>query len=695
MHEGMRALLAPRSVAILGASEDLNRLNGRPLKFLIRAGYKGRIFPVNPKYSEIAGHKCYPDVASIPEPVDLAIVGVPARLVIDSIRALGQKKVLAAIVFASGFGEMGAEGQQLERALVAEARAQGVRVLGPNGLGLINAFDGMLATFSQYGNGETPAGPIAFVTQSGAFGTAIAALGRQRGLGLGYFVNTGNEADVDFVAAMSAVLEDARIKVGIGYIEGLKDGAGFRALARRAATVGKPLVVAKVGRTGAGARAASSHTGSLAGEDAVFGAVARQFAVVRARNDGQLLDFAEVFATTPLPEGRGVAVITQSGGAGVMMADRAEELGLEVPVLADATRAKLKGVLPDFGALGNPVDVTAQFIADPASLRETMRIVLDDPKVSVAVVWFQLMTEFVDRLLPIFAEIKQAARKPFVVVWVAGPPEGIKRLRELGIAVLAAAEPAIDAVGALIEYAEAKRRLLAAPEKIALPSPTRLPAGAGAVPTADAGKALAAFGVPLVATLMAKDADAAATAAAALGYPVALKIESADLPHKTEAGGVRLGLEDAQAVRAAAAEILASARAFKPDARIAGVAVQAMAPPGVEVVVGLKRDPVFGMVVMAGLGGIFVEVLKDVSFRAAPIDEAEALRMLDELKGAKVLAGARGRPAADRAALARLIAAVSRFGAAHADRLAELDLNPVIAGPGGAVAVDWLMVLDR
>lgn len=693
--DGLEALLKPRGIAILGASKDLNKLNGRPLKFLIRAGYKGRIYPINPKYAEIAGIKCYPDLESVPDPIDLAIVGVPARAVLESIRALGEKGVPSAIVFASGFGEMGAEGARLERELAAAARAAAVRVLGPNGLGLINAFEGVLATFSQYGNGETPAGPVGFVTQSGALGTAIAALARARGLGLGYFVNTGNEADVTFVDAMGAVLEDARIRVGTGYIEGLKDGDGFCRLARHAVAIGKPLVVTKVGRTKAGARAASSHTGSLAGEDAVFDAVVRQFGVIRARNESQMLDFADLLATSPLPEGRGIAIITQSGGAGVMMADRAEELGLDVPVLGDETRAALKKVLPPFGALSNPVDVTAQFIAEPTILKESVRLVLEDPKIAVAIIWFQLMTEFVDSLVAIFTDIKKTVTKPFVVSWVAGPERGVKALRDLGICVLTGGEPAVDAVAGMVRYAEARRRLLAEPSAEATRSASPLlPSRHGIAPTMAAAEALATAGIPLAKARLAASPDEAVAAADAIGYPVVVKVESPDLPHKTEAGGVKLGLKDADAVRAAYGEVVASARRYKAEARVDGVVVQEMASGVVECVVGLRRDPTFGMIVMAGLGGIFIEALKDVVFRKAPVSETEARLMLAELKGAAVLSGARGRPAVDGAALARLIAVVSRFGAAHADRLQELDLNPVLASPAGAVAVDWLMVLD-
>lgn len=690
--DGLAALLQPRSIAIIGASRDLNKLSGRPIKFLQRAGYAGAVYPVNPKYDEIAGLRCYAAVADIPGPIDLAVVTVPARAVIEAITALGEKGTGAAVVFSSGFGEMGAEGKKLEAQVQAVARRHGMRLSGPNTLGLINAFDGVYATFSQFANGATPAGPIGFVTQSGAFGTAIAALARQRGLGLGYFVNTGNEADVDFVAAMAPVLEDPRIRVGAGYIEGLKDGSGLARVARRAIQLDKPMVVTKVGRTDAGARASASHTGSLAGEDRVFDGVVRQFGIVRARNETALLDMAELFATTDPPAGRGLGIITQSGGAGVLMVDRAEELGLAVPVLGEATKRSLHDVLPAFGAAGNPVDVTGQFVADPSMLRDSVLAVLEDPDIHIAAVWLQLMHEFVEPLVEIFRQLKDRATKPFVVCWVAAPEAGLTALREMGVCVFTGGEPAVDAIAGLVELGERRRAWTAEGEPAALPAPAALQGGAGVVPSLEAAAALTKAGVPLAETRLCADAEAAA--AEDLGYPVVMKIESPDLPHKTEADGVRLGLADAEEVRAAFAAVTAAARAYEPDARIAGVLVQATGAGACEMVIGLRRDPVFGMVVMAGLGGIFVEVTKDVVFRQAPVSEAQARDMLADLKGQAVLDGVHGRPGVDRDQLAVLIAAVSRFGAANADRLSELDLNPVLAGPDGAVAVDWLMVLD-
>ena len=697
MAASLKALVSPASIAILGASPDFNKINGRPLKHLLDKGYAGHIYPVNPKYQKIGNLACYPTLAAIPGTVDLGIIALPAKDVVDAVRQLGAKGVPAAIIFSSGFGEMGDAGRALEAALVAEARKSGVRVCGPNCLGLVNAFERVIATFSQYADGDTPAGPVGFVTQSGAFGTAIAALARNRGTGLGYFINTGNEADVGFPEVMRHVLDDERIRVGAGYIEGLKDGAGLVELAEHAMELGKPLVVTKVGRMGAGSRAAASHTGSLAGEDRVFDAVVRQHGIVRARNEEHLLDMVEVISACGLPDGKGLGVITQSGGAGVLMADRAEELGLEVPVLAAATQEALQKVIPGFGAVGNPVDITGQFLAQPTLLRDSVKIVLEDPQVHVGIVWLQLMHAHVETLARVFSEIKAAAKKPFVVVWVAAPEAGLKALRALGIAVLRGAEPAVDAVAGLIQYSEARRRWLAdapAREESRLPA-FDLPQSKGTVDTVSAVRLLSQCGVPMAPVQLAATADAAVAAAEALGWPVAVKIESPDILHKTEAKGVRLGLRTGDEVREAFASLVAAARAYKPAARIDGVIVQKMAGGGaLEVVIGLQNDPVFGPVVMAGLGGVFVEVLKDVSFRRCPVTPMQAGEMLGGLRGAAMFGAVRGRAAVNRPALVDAIVAVSRFGAAAGPRLAELDLNPVLADAVGASAVDAVMLLN-
>jgi len=694
MTTAVQRLLAPRSIAILGASADFNKINGRTLKALLDKHYAGAIYPVNPKYADIAGVKCYPDVASIPGPVDLAVVAVPAKLVASTLRELGAKEVAAAVVFSSGFSEVGGEGVERERDLREAIRESGVRVLGPNCLGLINGHENVMATFSQFSLGPTEPGPAAFVTQSGALGTATAGMARRRGLNFGYFVNTGNETDLNFVDVMRVVMDDPRVKVGAGYIEGLKDGPGLVALAESALRAGKPLIITKVGRTQAGARAIASHTGSLAGADAVFDAVVRQHGIVRARSDEQLLDFVEVFTKSALPSGKGLGIMTRSGGAGALMADRAEELGLEVATLSADTIAALKKVVPVFGSTRNPVDITAQGLVDPGIMRESLKIMLADPAVHAGIVWFAFTEKEADATVRTLIEAKAQSAKPFVVSWVGVPEHALKKLQEAGIPCLRGAEPAVDAVAALMQYAEARRAWQAddAARKALPRSAPTLPSGAGVASTLEAAGVLRDCGVALAPAELARNAQEAVAVAARCGYPVALKVESRDLPHKTEAGGVKLALRDAAQVKSAYAEIMDNARRCAPGARVDGVIVQKMAGGDVELVVGLQNDPVFGPVVMAGLGGIYVEVLKDVAFRKAPVTPATAGRMLDELKAAAVLRGVRGKPAVSREALTRLISAVSVLGAAAGDRLAELDLNPVLASPDDAVAVDWLMI---
>lgn len=694
--EVLDRLIHPRSIAVIGASSDLRKINGRPLKHLLDKGYGGRILPVNPKYDTIAGLPCHPSVAALPEVVDLAIVAVPASEVIAAVEALGRRGVRAAVVFSSGFGEMGAEGQALEKRLLDTARAHGVRLCGPNCLGFINAFDNVYATFSQYADGETGAGPIAFVTQSGAFGTAIAALVRQRGLGLGYFINTGNEIDLGFAELMMAVVEDPRIRVAAGYLEGLEDGDSLIRLAQRCQQLGKPLVLTKVGRMASGVRAAASHTGALAVEDAVFDAVIRQYGILRARNEEQMLDMLEALAQPRAAGGNGLAIATQSGGAGVMMADRAEEVGLTVPELNAATRTRLAEVVPAFGAAGNPVDVTGQFLARPELLRESVVAMMDDPGIHVGIVWLQLMTAHVDALVRIFCEIRDRTTKPVFVCWTAAPPEALQRLRAEGIVVYTAGERAVEAAGALARY-HALRRRLAARSSAAATAP--LPAAAmperpldGVQPSVQATQWLKAAGIPIADVTLARDEDEAVVQWRKAGRAVALKIESADITHKTEVGGVLLKLDDEAAVREGFRTLMRNATEAMPQARLDGVLVQPMAEGHVELVVGVQRDPVFGMVVMVGSGGVLVEVLRDVVFRRAPFDADEARQMLDELRMSALLDGVRGRPPVDRARIAAMLADLSRWAAAMQPVLAELDLNPVLVGRDGPVAVDCVMV---
>lgn len=689
-------LVSPRSIAIVGASADLSKINGRPLKHLLDKGYAGRIYPINPKYPQIAGVTCYATVAALPEAPDMAVVALPAREVPDCIEALGDRGVRAAVIFSSGFGEMGAEGLRLQEQLLERAHRHGVVLCGPNCLGLVNGFDAVYATFSQYADGEANSGPIAFVTQSGAFGTAIAALARERGLGLGYFINTGNEADLGFSELMAAVIEDPRIKVGAGYLEGVRDGAALVRLARRCHELGKPLVLTKVGRKAAGVRAAASHTGALAVEDTVFDDVIRQFGVLRARNEEQMIDMLEALSGERRARGDGVGIATQSGGAGVMMADRAEELGLRVPQLSAATQSRLAGVMPAFGAAGNPVDVTGQFVARPDVMRESVVALMDDPAIDVAIVWLQLMTAHVDLLVRLFTEIRDRTDKPMLVCWVAAPPEAARRLRAAGIPVYPAGERAVEAAAALVRQHQARGLRLASP-RIERPAWVDRwdPQDMGVRPSLDATRMLTEAGIPMAELALARSEDEAVACWRSGAGPVALKIESPDITHKTEVGGVLLGVDSEDEVRNGFRTLLRGAQAAAPHARVLGVLVQRMAPGHLELVLGVKRDPGFGMIVMVGLGGILVEVLEDVAFRLAPFGEDEALRMLAQLRMSALLDGVRGQPAIDRVRLAQVVSRLSRWAASVEPVLSELDLNPMRVGADGPVGVDCVMVFRQ
>ncbi len=703
---GLDRLFRPQSIAIVGASEDFVKISGRPLKFLLDKGYPGRIFPVNPKYEKVAGLPCYPSVAAVPEPVDLAIVALPAASVVDALRECVAKGVRSAVVFSSGFAEMGAEGRQLERQVAEIVRRAGLRLCGPNTLGFMNAFDRVMATFSQAGEGEAPPGPVAFVTQSGAFGTALFGLARQRGLSFGYFVNSGNEADLGFADVLGYVVADPRVRVIAGYIEGLKDGRKLLGVAEEALKLGKPIVISKVGRSAAGARAALSHTGSLAGSDRVYSGVFRQKGIIRATDEEELLDLASAFSLCPLPEGRGFGIVTQSGGAGVLMADRAEELGLVVSDLSDETKTALRRVVPAFGSVKNPVDITAQFIADPSLLRSSLEIVLRDPRVDAAIFYLGLMERFADQVVANLSAVHANARKPLLVAWAAAPEAGLKALREHGICVLPTATRAVNALRGLVEYAAARRRFTqgrAETETRAWSRAETLEALIHGVcaarrrilTTGESFALLSAYGIQVARSQLSRTKSEAVRAAELLGRPVALKIESPAIQHKSEANSLRLNVSGPEAVARAYEEVKADARAHAPDADIQGVLVQEMVPDGVEVVVGLHQDLQFGPVVMVGLGGIFVEVLEDVAFRAAPLTRQDAEEMLQELRGRKILEGARGRPRGDIRSLIDVLLAVSRLAMDAAGQVAELDINPLIVLPdgSGAVAVDALTIL--
>lgn len=688
------ALMRPHSVAVIGASDDPTRIGGRPLRYLRRAGFSGAIYPVNPNRDHVQGLKAYPTVTDIPSPVDLAIIALPAAQVVESVRACAQRGVKAAIIFTAGFTEVGAEGAAQQAEIGAIARASGMRVLGPNCLGAFNNDIGFFGTFAQAFDREAPlSGPVGIASQSGACGSHLCYLFRQRGVGIKYWITTGNEADVDVAQAMLWLAQAPDVKVIVGYVEAIRDGARFVQALAAARRNGKPVVMIKVGRSNAGAQAAASHTGALVGKDDVYDAVLRQYGVHRADSMEELVNVARVCARGILPTDRSVGIVTLSGGLGVQAADAAERCGLEVRPFPAAGQEKIRALIP-FAGTANPIDVTAQATNEATLTGRCIEIAMADGAYRSLVCLLSTVPaaeRFADPIRQSLMDLRARYADRLIVLAMAAPPEVVHSFEDAGFPVFEDQDAAIRTIGALARIAESLRK--AEPqatatdfiEPLVLPDPL----------DEYAAKALVAqAGIPVPAEHLARDGDAARRAAQAIGGAVVLKIVSPDIPHKTEVGGVVLDVATPDDAARETDALLARIAQQVPGARVRGVLVSPMLPRGVETICGSFTDQVFGPVVMFGLGGIHVEVLRDVAFRLAPFDEQEALAMVIQIRGFGLLKGVRGAPPSDLPALARTLSKLSQFVTAQRDVIAEIDLNPLLVLPEGqgVLALDALIV---
>jgi acyl-CoA synthetase (NDP forming) len=685
--EGLARLLTPRSIAIIGASNDPASINGQPLRNLQARGFPGALYPVNPKYEQVGGIRCYASIDAVPEAPDLAIVLLGAARAVQAVADCGRRGVPFAIVIGAGFAELGGEGQRLQDELLAAAARHGMRLVGPNCIGLMNVPDDVFAGFGPvFGLSGLRAGPLSMVTQSGGFGFAVVNMAEELGVGFRHVVSTGNEADLTSLDFMDAFIDDPGTRVVAGYFEGIRDAHRLPAIARRALDARKPVIAWKVGNSPEGERASASHTGNLGGSAALYRAAFDQFGWIRIDDVHELVDCTQAFASGKLPASGAVGIVTVSGGAGVLLADACAEHGLGVPALAEGTLARLREVLPSYATPQNPVDVTASILNDPGLLRAALNVILEDPAVgSLIVVASSVEGAMAEKIAAELVAIDGGTRKPLLVSWSSREDRvggAYTLLRGARIPLYRTPSRCCRSLAALWRFAEAVQRhdrdAAHAKPVVAKPStPLR------ASNEFEAKQFLAHYGLQATAEVLAKSAGEAAAAAARIGFPVALKVQSADIPHKTEAGGVKLRLGDAAAVERAYEEIVASARRFAPQATIDGVLVQEMVEGGVEVILGAVNDPRFGPAVMFGLGGIFTEVLEDVVFRFAPISLAAAREMVASIRGAAVLRGARGQPPADVEALARAIVAVSTLLQEHGGAIAELDINPLVVLPEG------------
>ncbi|MEW6661342.1 MAG: acetate--CoA ligase family protein [Bacillota bacterium] len=695
---GLNSFFRPNSIAIVGASQDLTSISGKPLKFLKDYGYRGDIFLVNPKYSEIYGVACYPSIKAIPGQPDLALFAVAYHRVLPALEECAEKGIKNVIIFSSGFAETGAEGARLQKQIKELARASGIRVCGPNCQGMVNLADSITASFSAaLENGALLCGPVGFATQSGALGYSTFNQAQEAGIGFTYIVNTGNEADLTTLDAMEFMVEDDSTRVILGYLEGVPDSEQFKAVAERALALGKPLVLLKAGRSAIGSRAASSHTAALTGSDAAFQAVCRQKGIVRVNDIEELLDMAKVFAPGKLPQGNRLCVISTSGGAGIIAADTCADLDLDLPDLLEESYDQIKEFIPSYGSARNPIDITAQVINDPTGFRRCVEVVLADPNVDCLMIVQTMITGSAgEQVARDIVDVMGSSTKPVVIVWTAGDVTNqrcFQILKQGGVPYFKAPGRGVRAIKALVDYAsfaqayknsslqaQIRPQVLSEQE---LQRVRELLADGGTLSEHQAKKVLKYYGLPMPGEGLATNEEDAVALAQEIGYPVVMKIESPQILHKTEAKGVILNIFSPQEVREAFRTIVANAKEYNPDAEIWGVLVQEMIGKGVEAIIGVNNDPVFGPVVMFGLGGIFVEVFKDVSMRPAPLSKRDAMEMIMEIKGYPLMAGFRGRGKGDIAALAEVLITVSHLAVDLKDDLAELDINPLIVLPEG------------
>ncbi len=703
MRTDLERFFNPRAIAIIGASQDLDTISGQPLKFLKSHGYQGRLYPVNPRYQEVAGVKCYPALADVPEVPDLVLILVNAVRVADMLRQCGAKGVPYVIIFTSGFSEMGGEGVRLQQELTAIAREQGIGVIGPNCQGMINVADSVFAGFGSVFNADYEPGTVSMVSQSGGFGFSVMNLSsKDGGLPFRQTVTTGNEIGVSTLDFINYYIQDPGTEIIVGYIEGLKDAGRLLETGNRALDAKKPVLMWKVGNTEQGQLAARSHTANLGGDMALYKAAFRQTGIIQVEDIQDVADYGRAFRCGRLPKGNRLAIITISGGAGILMTDECIARGMLVPKLAPQTGAKLRSFVPAYGSLLNPVDVTAAIFNNTELIGLTLQAIVDDPNVDcVAMINASLQGELAAKVAAQIVAGASRTDKPVFICWSARDavaPEAYAALDAARIPHYKSPVRCGRAMAALSWYAEAQRRRdRQRKEKApALSSATARQALAGQ--TADvseynAKRVLAGYGIPVTREELAESRDQARKIAKSIGYPVALKVQSPDISHKTEARAVRLDVMSDQELATAYDEVLGNARAYKGDARIEGVLVQEMAKDGVEAILGVTNDPLFGPAVMFGLGGIFSEVLKDVSFRLAPVTPSVAREMVEEIAGYPVLAGARGRPRADVDALVDAIVRLSALAVDLKDHVGELDINPllVFAEGKGVKAADALI----
>lgn len=698
----LQRFFAPRAMAIVGATEDRSRFGWRYLHNILNFGRRERVYPINPRYTTCLGLPCFGSIRDLPETPDHVGIIVAAERVGGVIEDCVAKGVPFATIFTGGFGEIGtAEGLAEQDRIVAMARAGGLRLMGPNCNGAINFVDRIpMASTATVGEAPQPPGDIGIIGNSGGLPQVnVMWRAHELGIGISHEVSCGNEADLEIADFIDFLAHDPATRVILVAAERIKTGAKFIAAARKAAAMAKPIVMLKLGRSDAGRRAAESHTGAIAGADAIADAALRQLGVIRVEDSSELYEAAMMLRDKRAPGGNRASAFSVSGGNNALIADRGTAFGIAFDDFTETTHAKLATLIPGYIKLGNPADMSSAALGKQDMQRAIMETIAADPNVDVLLPVVTLQSELDIRTAA--AMVAQSA-KPAALLWTGGTNDGSKLSpRDLiaeGIPVYREISSGLKAVSAAMRYAgfrraQASRAAPTRPAGIDRAAAQRLVADrTGAFSERETKQLLAAYGFPVTREFLARDAEEAVRHAASLGGPVALKIEARGLAHKSDAGGVRLDVTGAAAVRAGFTAIIAAVHAHAPQAEIAGVLVQEMVPQGVEMLLGLVHDAALGPAIAVGFGGVFVELLADVAYRLPAIDATEAAAMMRELKAYRLLGGMRGRPPADEAALVDLVVRLSWLAVDFGDVIAELDINPLIvhdAGKGARVADAW------
>jgi acetyltransferase len=698
-------LFEPHSIAVIGVSDDAARPGSQTVRALLKNGYAGSIFPINPKYESFEGLKCYRSISDVEHSIDVVVIGIPAQGALAVLEDAAKKKVPFAVILSGGFRETGPEGIAREQKMLAIARGAGMRIIGPNCLGFANIRRNVYAAFGSITREpKLKSGAVSLVTQSGGFGYSIALGCAEAGIGFRHVIATGNESDIDTVQLIHALAEDPGTGVIVAYIEGARDGRALLEAGRRALAAGKPVLLWKAGVTEQGARAAASHTASMTGRYDFYQAVFKQAGIIEVKEINEVVDFLKALEGGRFPRGAGVAVLGASGGSAIVFADAGEPLGLQLCELSEATRNDLAKIVPSIGAVHNPIDLTAGYFstANQPKLESALTAVLRDPQVHAVCV--NLATTAKAGSLAaaeVVSRVAASTDKPVVIFSstpVSETADALRVLDEAKVPVLRSPARAAKAIAMLLRYGEARAAAKAAGAEQeggsaakAVMALRRLEQSSGALSETASKSILAAAGIPVTRDVVVKEVDGSVFDR--LQAPLVVKIVSRDIPHKTGIGGVKVGIGTRSDLEAAIGEVLANGRTGAPQARIEGVLVTEMLRGGFELIAGVVNDAIFGPVVVVGAGGIYAELLRDTACKLAPFDEQSARGMLDELKCRPILDGVRGSAPLDVSAAAKALSALSRFAWESRQWVREIDVNPLFVLPNGVAAADALVVL--